>query len=120
MTDAVYVGLAATSHNASRTTTAVMDNFTVKATQGLPNQPPTVALTQPASGASYAAPASIAIAATASDPESRLSRVEFFSNNARIGTDTTAPYSMTWSPVAAGTYTLTATAFDADGGSAMS
>jgi hypothetical protein len=70
--------------------------------------------------ATYSAAASISLTANASDPENRLSRVEFFSNNISIGTDTTAPYSMTWLPGAPGTYTLTAKAFDADGDSATS
>jgi hypothetical protein len=84
------------------------------------NQPPSVSLTEPSSGDTFAAPASIMLTATASDPENRLARVEFFSGATRLATDTTAPYSYTWSGVAAGSYQLRAVAFDADGGSATS
>ena len=60
------------------------------------------------------------VSATAADPENRLSRVEFFANGTRIGSLTAAPFSVTWPNVATGTYSLTAVATDADGGSATS
>ena len=79
------------------------------------NGAPTVALTSPVNASTFAAPATISIAASATDPENQLARVEFYSGTTLLGTDTTAPYSFTWSSVAAGTYTLTAKAFDAAG-----
>src|SRR6185295_18019918 len=103
MADAVYAGIAVSSVDASRTTTAVVDNFSVTAASGTVNQPPTVTLTQPTSGANYPPSASISLTASASDPENRLSRVDFFSNNISIGSDTTAPYSIAWLPAAPGT-----------------
>jgi hypothetical protein len=84
------------------------------------NQPPTVGLTSPAAGATFVQPAAVTIAAAASDPENRMSRVEFYADNALVGTDSTAPYSIVWSSAPAGTHSLTAKAFDADGGSATS
>ena len=63
----------------------------------------------------FTAPATISLAANASDPENQLARVEFYSGITLIGTDTTAPYAFSWSGVAAGSYTLTAKAFDAAG-----
>jgi hypothetical protein len=84
------------------------------------NQAPVVSLTAPGSGATFSAPATMTLTATASDPENRLARVEFFNGSTRLATDTTAPYSYTWSGVAAGSYELRAMAFDADGGSATS
>jgi regulation of enolase protein 1 (concanavalin A-like superfamily) len=119
MGDTIYVGLAATSHNTASATTAVVDNFRVTASAPT-NQNPTVSLTSPASNATFTAPAAIALSAAASDPEGQLARVEFFSGSTRIGTDTSAPYAFSWSNVAAGTYTLSAVAFDAAGGSATS
>ena len=79
------------------------------------NEPPSVALTSPASGATFTAPATVALTASASDPENRLTRVEFYRDGTLLGTDTSSPYAFTWSSVAAGSYTLTARAFDADG-----
>jgi regulation of enolase protein 1 (concanavalin A-like superfamily) len=120
MADTVYVGIAVTSHSTSQATQAVVDQFRVTAANAPPNQPPAVTLTSPASGARFTAPASMTVSANASDPENRLARVEFFANGTRIGTDTASPYSMTWSGVATGTYSVTAVAYDADGGSATS
>ena len=118
MADTVYVGLAVTSHNASSATTAAMDGFRVGGTAA--NRAPTVSLTSPAPGASYTAPATIALTATASDPENELTEVEFYAGSTRLGSDSSAPYSFSWSGVAAGTYTLTAVARDAAGASATS
>jgi regulation of enolase protein 1 (concanavalin A-like superfamily) len=120
MSDTVYVGLAVTSHNTAAATTAVVDNFRVTASTTPANQDPSVALTSPSNSATFAAPASITLSASASDPENQLARVEFYSGSTRLGTDTSAPYSFAWSNVAAGTYTLRAVAFDAAGNSATS
>ncbi|MEO5894995.1 MAG: LamG-like jellyroll fold domain-containing protein [Vicinamibacterales bacterium] len=84
------------------------------------NRPPTVALTSPAAGATFTAPATITLAASASDPENRLASVQFFSGASLLATDSSAPYSFTWSSVAAGSYSLTAVARDADGAVATS
>src|SRR5262249_53361735 len=85
-----------------------------------PNQPPTVSLTAPANGATYTAPATVNMTANASDPENRLSKVEFYNGATLLGTSTAAPYAFTWSSVAAGTYTLKAKAYDLDGASTSS
>jgi regulation of enolase protein 1 (concanavalin A-like superfamily) len=119
MGSTVYVGIAATSNNAAATTTVVADSLSV--TQGAPpNGPPAVTLTAPVTGAAYTAPATVTISATASDPEGALARVEFYSGTTLLGTATVAPYSFTWSPVAAGTYDLYAVAYDTAGASATS
>lgn len=76
------------------------------------NQPPVVALTAPAAGASFTAPATIPLAATASDPDGAVARVEFLSGGAVVATATAAPFAATWANVAAGTYTLAARAVD--------
>jgi hypothetical protein len=112
MADAVYVGIAVTSHNASIATDAVADNLKVTA---VANQAPSVSITAPATGATLAAPASITVSAAASDPESQLTKVEFYNGSTLLGTDTTAPYTINWPSVPAGTYPLTAIAYDAGG-----
>jgi hypothetical protein len=76
------------------------------------DSPPVVALTQPTDGATFTAPATVNLAATASDADGSVTKVEFFNGAAKLGEDTTAPYSFAWSSVAAGTYTLTARATD--------
>jgi Galactose oxidase-like, Early set domain/Bacterial Ig domain len=73
---------------------------------------PLVTLTQPTDGATFSAPATVNLAATASDPDGTVTKVEFFNGAAKLGEDTSAPYSFSWSGVAAGSYTLTARATD--------
>jgi hypothetical protein len=63
--------------------------------------------------------ASVTAAATASDNVG-VTKVEFYADGVLKGTDTTAPYSATWSTVSAGTKPITAVAFDAAGNSATS
>jgi hypothetical protein len=76
------------------------------------SSPPAVALTQPTDGATFTAPATVNLAATASDADGSVAKVEFFNGAAKLGEDTIAPYGYTWNGVAAGTYTLTARATD--------
>jgi phosphatidylserine/phosphatidylglycerophosphate/cardiolipin synthase-like enzyme len=77
-----------------------------------PNSPPTVSLTSPANGATFTAPATINLAATASDADGTVAKVDFFSGTTLLNTDTSAPYTFTWSNVPAGSYTLRAVATD--------
>jgi hypothetical protein len=81
---------------------------------------PTVTLTNPPNGATFTAPATVNLAATASDAGGTVTKVEFFNGAAKLGEDTTAPYSFTWGGVTAGTYTLTARATDDLGASTTS
>lgn len=77
------------------------------------NSAPTVAVTSPTSGASFIAPANITLTATAADSDGTIQKVDFFQGGTNlIGTATTAPYSVTWGPVAVGTYSVTAVATD--------
>ena len=84
------------------------------------NSSPAVALTQPANGATYTAPATVNLAATASDADGTVAKVEFFNGAAKLGEDPTAQYSFTWSGVAAGSYAVTARATDNLGTSMVS
>lgn len=84
------------------------------------NSPPTVTLTQPTDGATFPAPATVNLAATASDIDGTVAKVEFFNGTTKLGEDTTAPYTFTWSGVVAGTYSLTARATDDLGASTTS
>jgi chitinase len=81
---------------------------------------PTVQLTTPASGSTFTSPANISIAATASDADGSIAKVDFFRGSVLIATDTTAPYSVTWSNVAEGAYALTALATDNSGATGRS
>lgn len=119
MADTVYVGLAVTSHDAGAATAAVIDNLRVTGGTAT-NGNPAVRITAPASGVQATAPRTVAIAAAATDPEGRMSAVDFYVNGALLTRDTTAPYAASWTASGAGTYALTAVAYDADGGSSTS
>jgi hypothetical protein len=76
------------------------------------NQAPTVSITAPANNATYLAPASFTISATASDADGSIAKVEFYNGATLLGTATTTPYNYSWTNVAVGTYTITAKAYD--------
>jgi hypothetical protein len=77
--------------------------------------PPTVAITSPQGGAKIFL--STTLQATAADDNALVTQVVFYDGNTVIGTDTTAPYSVSWNTtwVARGQHTLTARATDAAG-----
>jgi M6 family metalloprotease-like protein len=76
------------------------------------NQAPTVSITSPLTNASYTAPATIIINATAADADGSIWKVEFYNGSTWLGSDFTAPYSYTWNNVPAGVYNITALAID--------
>jgi chitinase len=84
------------------------------------NTPPTVSLTAPANGATFAAGANIAIGANAADSNGSVARVEFFRGSVSLGVDTSAPYGVTWSNAPAGSHALHAVATDNAGASTTS
>lgn len=81
---------------------------------------PQVALTAPAAGASIRRGAKVTLAASASDGPSGVASVRFRANGATVGTDSTAPYAITWRPSTRGQFTLTAVATDVAGNAATS
>jgi hypothetical protein len=85
------------------------------------NVPPTVSITNPTSGATFVAPASVTIDAGASDPDGgAVVRVDFYEGTNLLGTDFSAPFSWTWNGVGVGGYSLTAVATDDRGGATTS
>ncbi|MEV0269950.1 cellulase family glycosylhydrolase [Hamadaea sp. NPDC050747] len=76
------------------------------------NQGPSATLTSPTAGQTFAAPATVNFAATASDTDGSVVRVDFLNGSTVIGSDTTSPYAYSWTNVAAGTYSVSARAVD--------
>jgi len=76
------------------------------------NQAPSAALTSPLSNQSYNAPASISIAANASDVDGSVAKVEFYNGSQKLGEDASAPFTYNWTNVGVGNYTITAKAYD--------
>ena len=82
--------------------------------------PPTIALTSPINGDTFDEPGTVSLAATAADGDGTVSKVEFYNGANLISTATTAPYFCSWSGVVAGTYTITAVAYDNSGSATSS
>jgi arabinogalactan endo-1,4-beta-galactosidase len=94
--------------------THAMDAFLEGASTA--NQAPTIYITSPSNNTTYSTTASIKIDVSASDPDGSISKVEFYANGGtRIGTNNISPYSFNWTGAAAGTYVLTAIAYDNEG-----
>jgi Tol biopolymer transport system component len=88
------------------------------------NAAPSIGITSPSPGSSFTLGGAQAVSASAAaaTPGATIASVQFFANNVTLGTVTALPYSVTWAPQAAGTYTLRAVATDSNGisGSATS
>lgn len=76
------------------------------------DMPPSVNLTAPANNAAFVPPASITLAATASDSDGTIASVAFYYGTTLITTRTAPPYTFTWTGVPAGNYVLTAVTTD--------
>jgi len=60
------------------------------------------------------------LSATAADADGTVSKVEFFNGTTKLGETTATPHQLSWTPTAAGTYSLTARATDNAGASTVS
>jgi Big-like domain-containing protein len=88
------------------------------------NVAPSVAITKPDGTSPFYALATITVTADAKDSDGIVKQVVFSQTSSAgthvIGTSTSAPFSVTWSSVAAGAYSITATATDDNGASTTS
>ena len=81
----------------------------------------TVSLTNPASASSLGLGAAVSLTATATAPSgATVSRVDFLSGTALLGSTFTAPYSFSWTPATAGSASLTARVTDSNSFTATS
>ena len=74
-----------------------------------------MSLTAPIAGATFTASASITLSANAADSDGTIAKVDFYQGTTLLGSDTASPYSVTWTGVATGSYSLTAKATDNQG-----
>ncbi|HEY6250260.1 MAG TPA: Ig-like domain-containing protein, partial [Candidatus Angelobacter sp.] len=116
---AIKDGLSHQVHVKFETSTVELTNSPAAQTC-ITDVPPVTSITSPTSGATFTAPATITISANASDSDGTVTRVAFFASGTQIGVATTAPYTITWSNVAAGSYSLTSVATDNAGLTATS
>jgi regulation of enolase protein 1 (concanavalin A-like superfamily) len=109
----VYAGLAVAGGSSGSLAAAAFDRLSLVSVPA--NAPPVVSLLTPTSGQLVLQGNAIAMAATATDPDDLVARVDFRVNGAVVASDTAAPYSALWTASAAGVYSIVATASDFDG-----
>jgi RHS repeat-associated protein len=104
----------------ARATDNAGDRTTSAAVPVVVNAAPAVNLTSPSQGATFSAPANIALGAQAADADGSVTSVEFYFGSTLITTLSASPYSFTWTGVPAGSYVLAARATDDRGGTTTS
>ena len=95
--------------------TGLSQDVPVSINAAVTNLPPTVTLTSPLSGSTYNSPATITLAALASDPDpvgGGITKVEFYQGSTLLATLATSPYTYSWTGVPTGDYSLSAMAYD--------
>ena len=92
--------------------TAFTLNGTACSIGGGTNPAPTVSLTSPTANQNFASGAAVPLAATASDSNGTIASVAFRVDGNVVNTDTSSPYSFSATGLAAGSHTVTATAYD--------
>ena len=119
-----YSGASAFTARATDNQGATTTSNAVAVTVSTVNKPPVVALTAPANGASYTAPATIVMTATASDPDGTVAGVDFYQGANKLGTKSAPPYTWTVYNVPVGSYSgasaFTARATDNQGATTTS
>jgi uncharacterized lipoprotein YmbA len=78
----------------------------------VPNNPPSVTLTEPVDGASFFVGVNVTNRASASDSDGNVVRVEFYVDGSLFFSDTTSPYSFELCDITAGPHTISAVAVD--------
>jgi hypothetical protein len=109
-----YTLTARAYDNAGAATTSAPLTISVTAAA---NQPPTIRIIQPASVITVGVPSTVTIVASVADPDGTVTRVEFLVNGTIVGNVTAAPWQTAYTISSAGTYTVTARAYD-NGGAA--
>ena len=74
---------------------------------------PVATLTSPTASVNLEAPAALQLAATVTDADNNVTKVEFFNGTTKLGESTKVPYTLPLTDLAAGTYVFTAKATDA-------
>jgi hypothetical protein len=82
--------------------------------EGIGNPLPTVYITSPSNGAAFAQDSNVPISAYASDTDGRVTKVEFYQGETKLGEDTVSPFSCTWNYAFTGYHILTAKVTDDD------
>ena len=115
MSTTAYAGLAVTAHNSGLLNSSVFDNVSASF---LTNVPPVISWVTPTNNSTFIQPKTIALTASATDANGTVTNVAFFNGTTLLGNVTNGvsnQYSLTWSNVTTGSYTLSACATDNSG-----
>jgi Bacterial Ig domain len=99
-------------------TAVATDNYGVSTTSApvtliiTADVPPTVAITSPANGSTFASGSTVTLEASASSSDGAVETLAFYNGSTKLKTVGTEPYQYNWPKVAAGTYSITAVATD--------
>ena len=109
----IYAGLAVAAGPNGGSSAAAFDSLSLVSVAA--NAAPVVSLTAPLTGKIVIEGQTVAMSATASDPDDLVARVDFRVNGLKIASDSAAPYTASWTAGSPGVYTVTAVAEDSDG-----
>ncbi|MBK1818001.1 PQQ-dependent sugar dehydrogenase [Luteolibacter yonseiensis] len=85
------------------------------------NLPPAIVLTSPSTGAAVFSTDEVTLAASATDPDGTMNRVEFWADGKMLGQVAAPPYTWNWAGgLKTGTHTVWAVAYDGGGASTTS
>jgi PKD repeat protein len=107
------------TYTAQLTVSDGTNNASAPVTITVTNTAPIVALTAPVDGATFNTPTNINLSATVNPNGHSVTKIQFYNGGTLLGERTTAPYTVLWTNVIAGTYSLTAQAVY-DAGSTVS
>ena len=88
------------------------NDFTTVIYRDTPSEAPQIRITSPANGSQWLVGATITLAAAVTDPDGIVDAVEFFVGDTSLGVSDAFPWTLAWSNVPLGTFTLTAEAMD--------
>ena len=84
------------------------------------NSTPITSITSPSNNSIFVSGDNINISASASDLDGEITKVEFYSNEVKIGEDLSSPYQYTWTNPPIGTHNITTIATDNENASSTS
>lgn len=102
---------AATDNSNARTVSAAVSLVVEKTAQSV-NQAPSVSISSPSVNSNFEAPATVTLTAAASDPDGSVTRVEYLVRGIKVGESFMPPFSFDLRCDTAGTFEITARAFD--------
>jgi hypothetical protein len=111
LSNSLHVGMFVSGANGTYASKAIFSNVAITTA----NPSPTVNITAPLQNTSVTTGSLLTISANAADANGSVSRVDFYYGSTLIGSDETAPYTISWNVPGGGRYYLTAKAVDNQG-----